>query len=408
MNRKNDLINVLCMALVVLLGFVLLHTLCGTSIIGHSYWDSYELQAKAWLSGRTYLDKNYTHLELAEFEGHYYVSFPPFPSVVLLPFVLIFGSAFPNNLFILLVCIITAALCYMLLREHGTEPVFAMLIAVFYVFGSNMTSMAMNGGVWFIAQSINMLLCTLALGFLLRNKKLWCYTMLALAVGCRPFSAVYLAGAFVYFAIKDKPEKISGKYIKDMLMPLIPTICIAGLYMLYNYIRFRNPLEFGHNYLPEFQADKQFALSYLLPNLKALFLEPIKFDNKLNISHTMFNGFWFYIANPMFLAAAYTAVRNCIENKAVSKKRLALLCVAAINLVLICCHRTLGGWQFGARYTCDLLPCVLGCMMITLSRDDENTVKDMIAPIKTDRVVTTLAAFAVLFNIYGAIILWKK
>ena len=47
---------------------------------------SYALQACAWLNGRLDLEKDYPWLELAIYEGKYYVSFPPFPSLVLLPF----------------------------------------------------------------------------------------------------------------------------------------------------------------------------------------------------------------------------------------------------------------------------------------------------------------------------------
>ena len=35
-------------------------------------------------------------------------------------------------------------------------------------------------------------------------------------------------------------------------LPLIPAMIIAIMYMYYNYIRFGNIFEFGHNYLPEF------------------------------------------------------------------------------------------------------------------------------------------------------------
>ena len=43
---------------------------------------SYALQACAWLDGRLDLGKDYPWLELAIYEGKYYVSFPPFPSEI--------------------------------------------------------------------------------------------------------------------------------------------------------------------------------------------------------------------------------------------------------------------------------------------------------------------------------------
>ena len=49
-------------------------------------YPSFALQANAWLQGRLDLGQDYPWLELAIYEGKYFVSFPPFPSYVLLPF----------------------------------------------------------------------------------------------------------------------------------------------------------------------------------------------------------------------------------------------------------------------------------------------------------------------------------
>ena len=45
-------------------------------------YKSYSLQAMAWLNGRLDLGQDYPWLELAVFQERYYVSFPPFPSLV--------------------------------------------------------------------------------------------------------------------------------------------------------------------------------------------------------------------------------------------------------------------------------------------------------------------------------------
>ena len=55
-----------------------------------------------------------------------------------------------------------------------------------------------------------------------------------------------------------------------------------------------------------------------------------------------------------------------------------------------CMHRTLGGWQFGARYLVDLFPWVL---LWFLSRPDWQP--------RTG--AWTLCGAAILFNLYGAV-----
>lgn len=64
-------------------------------------YNTYELQAESWLQKRVDID-NREWLELATYGGKYYVSFPPFPSVILLPFVALFGTGIDNYLSFLL------------------------------------------------------------------------------------------------------------------------------------------------------------------------------------------------------------------------------------------------------------------------------------------------------------------
>ena len=51
----------------------------------HSVYNSYAIQAQSWLDGRLDVSGEYTWLELAIYDGKYYVSFPPLPSVLELP-----------------------------------------------------------------------------------------------------------------------------------------------------------------------------------------------------------------------------------------------------------------------------------------------------------------------------------
>ncbi len=86
------------MLLLMALGYVLLHDLFGGTLLASSEWDSYTLQAMAWRQGRMDLGRNYEWLELAVYQGRYYVSFPPLPSVLMLPLTFVFGYETPSNL----------------------------------------------------------------------------------------------------------------------------------------------------------------------------------------------------------------------------------------------------------------------------------------------------------------------
>ena len=57
----------------------------GISAVGPTGYYTYNLQALAWRNGKLCLDQDYPWLELAIYEGKYFVSFPPVPSVPLPP-----------------------------------------------------------------------------------------------------------------------------------------------------------------------------------------------------------------------------------------------------------------------------------------------------------------------------------
>ena len=154
-------------------GYFLLSDLMGGTLFQHQYWDSYTLQTWNWLQGRTYIadPEKYEYLELAIYEGRYYVSFPPLPSVVLVPFVAVCGLNTPNNLLIACYGLLAAALAYLVMLKAGRSPRVSAFWALVCVWGSNMLWMTTNAGVWFQAQALNMVMCLAAVLCFLSGRK---------------------------------------------------------------------------------------------------------------------------------------------------------------------------------------------------------------------------------------------
>lgn len=381
--------GMLCIPALMLLGYIFIHMLFGGTLLSYNCWDSYSLQAMSWLSGRLDMGKNYEWLELAVYNGKYYLSFPPLPSVVMLPFVLLFGEKTPSNLVSALYGIFTAMIAYKILKKAGMKRGGAVFFAIAYVWGSNMLWLSTSGGVWFLAQGLNMLLLTACVYFAQQKMQMAAYAMAALAVGCRPFSVCMFLPLMAYFYMADKDRPMADR-IGGQIRPLIIPAFIALCYMLYNYVRFGNVLEFGHNYLPEFtESEKgQFSLSYILPNLYNLLLRPVTLRADLTLEYPLFDGFMFYIANPMFLIW-FAAVVKDVRQKRLDAVRLCIVIAILAELLLLCAHKTLGGWQFGARYTVDMLPMAL--MYLLLKKDEPGGISAFIM------------AAGMMFNLYGAL-----
>lgn len=377
-------------------GYILIHDLYGGTLFSHSSHDSYTLQAMAWLDGKVFLPdgQNYTWLELAIYHGRYYVSFPPIPTLPMIPLVLIFGPETPNNIVVIMYSLAALVGAYMACRAMKLSDKNSVFWSVFVVFASNMLQISTNGGVWLQAQTLNMALLLWGINFALRDRRVACAAFLALAVGCRPFSIVYIPAVLLYFYWKDRktaPAERPLKQIAGLWRCAAVAVVIGGAYAWYNWMRFGDPLEFGHNYLPEFTSAEygQFSLRYLKNNLYNIFLRPIKPLPNGGLDFPLFDGFMFYVVNPFFIAWVVRVVKD-IRSRSVSLPMVALCAGLIVNLLLLCMHKTFGGWQWGARYTIDLIPYAF--MYLLLSGKNE--------PSPLDRF---LCGFGLLFNSYGAI-----
>jgi hypothetical protein len=158
----------------------------------------------------------------------------------------------------------------------------------------------------------------------------------------------------------------------------------------YNYVRFGSFLEFGHNYLPEFQNVKQFSLDYLPVN----FLEILKLPGTEATFWPRFNGTLFFLVNPAYVLMAVSLIRGRFG----MKKLIFVLCLM-VHIVLTLCHKTMGGWQFGSRYMVDMLP----FMLVIIGDDTAYRLSGAETRSKTVILPAALAALGVIVNIWGAV-----
>ncbi len=338
----NEKKTMLLAAVYVCLAGLLLQGFSGL-LAGPNPYNTYALQAARWLEGHLDLGQNYAHLEIAEYGGRFYASFPPFPSVVLLPFVFLFGTATPDGLISILFAAAGAALAVKLAFLYEKSEKEALFWALYITLGSNLLSVMCTGWVWFIAQ-------TMAFTFLLgafcaakTGKTGASLLLLVCAVGCRPFSVLCLP-ILLYLL-----HEAGCRFSRRTFLHVLPALALALFYAALNFLRFGNPLEFGHNYLPEFLAEPQFGLSYVPANARTLVRLPGLEDGRLVFPE--FNGFAFFLASPLFLSCGLRLFRR-------RRDRVDFITIGLLLLwlLLFCMHRTMGGWHFGHRYTLDLLP----------------------------------------------------
>lgn len=327
----------------------------GRGLLDHSPIDQHTRQARAWLQGRVDLGAAPAYLEIAEKDGRYYNSFPPTPGLFEVPLVLVFGRETPSSLVLYLFWVAALVAQYRLLAARGFPPQDALLASLAFIFGTNVYVSCVRANVWAYGQGLGYCLAILGLAFVTHNRRRGAlgptagYALLALAVGCRP---LYLSMLPLFLALDTRTsERALPRAAATGAAAMVP----YGLALAwYNWVRFGDVAEFGHNYLPWAKklATGIFDVAYLPRNLYHAFVRwpewtggspPLSFDPW---------GTAFYINQGILLFVLWGLVARRFDPVVKATAGLAMAVIAAGIFTY-----EAGGWrQFGYRYIIDLIP----------------------------------------------------
>ncbi len=376
---------------------------------GRYDYPSYLLQAQAWLRGKLALDRNYEYLELAVYNGRYYVSFPPVPAIPMVLWALIWGDDVPGGLFqkiyASLACLIVMAALMGAQREREALPRYqyadrfrspaapgdCLAWAIFLCLGSALLSITPVGAVWYEAQILAFLFSVAAIAAMQRDRPTLCCFLYALAVGCRPFS-VCLGPALLAMYLRRHHSQSASRKAAGLVPGLIVGFAIAGCYAAYNYARFGNIFEFGHNYLPEFQRAEHGQLSpiYIADNWRTLFFGSPFTIGPDGAEFEIF-GFSMFLSCPILICELVWIISDVARHR-FTREKLVIALMGALNTFLLLMHRTLGAHQFGLRYAIELIPLCLTYLLVSPERW------------RISRWEVGIMSFGLMFNFIGGIL----
>jgi hypothetical protein len=298
-------------------------------------------------------------------DGRWYVSFPPFPALVMLPFVAVFGLTFNDVAFTLFFSAANVALLYRLLRRLQPERAEweHVTFALIYGFSTLAWSCGIRGEVWFTAETMGVTLTLLYLHASLGAR----HPVLAgLAVGCATITRTPLLFSAVFFLCEalspDAP--IGWRTFRDpqrwraalpRLVPYAAAIAAVGIPMAWmNYARFGSLTEFGHSHLyanrvnPQIRKYGLFHYAFLERNLHDAFtrLPEIRFD-PLKVG---FNGegMSLFVTTPLFFWLLWPKERPRLHR--------TLWLTTALVAVPGFFYQNSGYFQFGFRFSLDYTP----------------------------------------------------
>jgi hypothetical protein len=329
-------------------------------LLTQSFQPFYNYLADAFLHGQTWLRIIPPYMDdLVFINGRFYLYWAPFPAIVLMPFVAIFGVKLNDVLFTVLVAAFNVGLVAQLLRAacqaeflNLTKSRRAILV-FFFAFGTVHFMLAQYGRVWYTGQIIGFTCTLLAYwaAFSLSGSKAWFFTGLALAGAMLSRSQMVFTGIFpaVYLLFREKQWDL-WRVIRNLAWAALPLSVALLFYLFYNQARFGHPMNVGLAYIPysgvyltAFQRYGFFNIHYVPINLYYHF---IFYPFPLRPESTQ-GGSLFLLSSLFFgLFAAFWKPRKKIYVWAL----LASILLTYFPIVLI---MGTGFAQFGPRYTLD-------------------------------------------------------
>jgi hypothetical protein len=344
----------------------------------HTPWNHFALLADAWRSGRLDLGgppPAYTgNNDFSHFGDKWFVVFPPFPALLILPLVLVTKdpARVRDGQFFLSLAGLAPAILFLALeklRRFGRAQISergSVGLSLLFAFGTVYFFSAEQGTVWFVAHVVGAVLAACYLLFALEAERPW-LAGLALALGFATRTPLlFAAPLFVLEALRvcsaedafrsGDPRAIWASLKRARCARLlgafaVPVVVVLLLTLLHNQRRFGDPFEVGYRYLGiawqhRIQKWGLFGYHYLGKNLGVAFTSlPYWTPNSAAPFQINAHGLALWVTTPPYLWLLWP--------KRALAPHLALWLTVACVAVPTLFYQNTGWLQFGYRFSND-------------------------------------------------------
>jgi hypothetical protein len=344
--------------------------------------------ADAFAHGRLYLKNSEPWLsELIPTDSGYFVPYSPFPAIIALPFVFLFGDFSQTTITNLVGATIPLSM-YLLGRRKGMPASSLVFLTLLTGIGTILWFESAVGSTWYFGQ-VTAAACLMWAIYAATTQK---YPLLVGAL----VGAAYMSRVHTIFSLPFFLYLLKDVFYKENKIQWKPVFLFAtglSLFLVtnawYNFARFGVIWDRGYLLIPGVLEEPWFSkgiihYSYIPKNLHTLFLSmPVIIQTPPYIQPSWF-GLSILITTPVFLFAM----------KARAKRwdiRLSLLSVLCIGTFVLM-HGNNGGTQFGVRYAIDFYPFLFFILM------------DLFHTKKPSTTAWVLLVIGILVNTWG--VLW--
>lgn len=347
-NIKKNLTILMC-----LIGFIFLGLFAFSNLKNQHFVQL----SKSFISGNLYFNENpdtsYGYADTSYFNGKYFWPLGIFPSIILVPFVSVFGSSFRQGYLSFPLTVLNLIYLYFIFNKISGRPFSSFVLSFAYIFSS---AYIMVGGFpfsWYFAHVVASTCLIFSVYFtLVKPQPFLSGLFFSFAFLTRISVSLGIIFFIFYYFIFEKEI-----FIRRVIRFAIPVFLGISIFFWYNYARFGNIFETGYRYqimgIPEVVATRDigmWSIKHVPTNLYLFILkmpviirsEGSKIIQGIRPSHW---GMSFIFTSPVLLLLFFSNLRKKLNI-------ISILSAFSIAVFLFGSYG-LGAYQYGYRFALD-------------------------------------------------------
>lgn len=344
----------------------------------------------AFLHGRLYLTEAPPWLSevVPASNNRFFVVQPPMASILLLPFVFLFGAGFEQQIFAHMIGATISVVGFLLMKRLGRSDREALWGYLLTAFGTIMWYEASTGSVWYLGQLVACLFLLLGILELYGKRRPFLIGLFISAAYLSRVHTILSVPFFLFSLFYPMKLKITKEYVTRAVKFFLGLSVFGIFNALYNYARWGVIWDKGYFLIPGIFEEPWFSkgmlnVAYIPDHLSLLFAKlPIFLDKSPYIQPSWY-GLAIWITTPAFIYSLKTLKRPI--------HWITWSAIFAIFLILSLRGGT--GWtQFGYRYAVDFYPFLILLTFLGLNKK------------KIGKVPWILLFIGIIVNLWG--VLW--
>lgn len=357
----------------------------------------FSLLAKSFLKNDLFLDPhNLPNGDFADYKGKQYLFFGLTPSILLMPFVAVWGKNFPQMTLSISSLVVTFLGIFFLCKKLKFSSDDSFWLANFFVFGTVLYFVGLVNISAYLVQAVATAFIVLSLLEYVTKRRWFIIGLLIAAAGT---TRITLFGITVFFILEIFRNRTHLNFKLNMALLLIPILFSLSVLALYNLRRFHSVFDTGYtrnvsvldkNYYNYIEG--WFSLKHIPANLYSLLLMPpapilkedVEFVLKFPYLKANHFGMSILITSPLFL--------YLLKSK---KQAYTLSAVVSILVLMVpsLIYFGIGISQFGYRYSLDFIPLLFIILLTAFGG-------------KLPTFAKILIAFGILFDTFYMASIW--